>query len=93
MLENFSLQTYAITETINQICEAYKCKPIEGMLSHQLKQFKIDGDKTIIQNPNDAQKKEHEKFKIEVHEVKFCNVSYLLLLWVNTLFNQQGVWR
>lgn len=40
------------------------------MLSHQLKQFKIDGEKTIIQNPNDAQKKEHEKYTLETHEVK-----------------------
>jgi len=40
------------------------------MLSHQLKQFKIDGEKTIIQNPNDAQKKEHEKYTFETHEVR-----------------------
>ena len=39
------------------------------MLSHQLKQFKIDGEKTIIQNPNDAQKKEHEKFTVDMYEV------------------------
>jgi len=51
------VETYTITETVGKICDVFKCKPIEGMLSHQLKQFKIDGDKTIIQNPNDAQKK------------------------------------
>ncbi|OXU28127.1 hypothetical protein TSAR_008573, partial [Trichomalopsis sarcophagae] len=62
------IETYTITETVGQICESYKCKPVEGMLSHQLKQFKIDGEKTIIQNPNDAQKKEHEKFTMEMHE-------------------------
>ena len=44
------------------------------MLSHQLKQYKIDGEKTIIQNPNDAQKKEHEKFVFEVHEVYAMDV-------------------
>lgn len=27
-----------------------------GMLSHQLKQHIIDGEKTIIQNPTDQQK-------------------------------------
>lgn len=27
-----------------------------GMLSHQLKQHVIDGEKTIIQNPTDQQK-------------------------------------
>ncbi|XP_011884104.1 PREDICTED: proliferation-associated protein 2G4-like [Vollenhovia emeryi] len=62
-------ETYTITGTVEKICDAYKCKPIEGMLSHQLKQFKIDGEKTIIQNPNDAQKKEHEKYTLETHEV------------------------
>lgn len=66
---SFCLQTYTITETVEKICDVYKCKPIEGMLSHQLKQFKIDGEKTIIQNPNDAQKKEHEKYILEAYEV------------------------
>lgn len=44
------------------------------MLSHQLKQFKIDGEKTIIQNPSDAQKKEHEKCDFEVNEVYAMDV-------------------
>lgn len=44
------------------------------MLSHQLKQFKIDGEKTIIQNPNEAQKKEHEKFEFDTHEVYAMDV-------------------
>lgn len=29
---------------------------VAGMLSHQLKQHVIDGEKTIIQNPTDQQK-------------------------------------
>jgi hypothetical protein len=29
---------------------------VEGMLSHQLKQHIIDGEKAIIQNPTEAQK-------------------------------------
>lgn len=44
------------------------------MLSHQLKQFKIDGEKTIIQNPNEAQKKEHEKCEFDLHEVYAIDV-------------------
>jgi len=59
---------------VQKVSESYKCKPIEGMLSHQLKQFKIDGEKTIIQNPNDAQKKEHEKFELQDHEVYAMDV-------------------
>ncbi|KAG8233706.1 hypothetical protein J437_LFUL014310 [Ladona fulva] len=47
---------------------------MEGMLSHQLKQFKIDGEKTIIQNPSDAQKKEHERFEFNTYEVYAMDV-------------------
>ncbi|XP_011502791.1 PREDICTED: proliferation-associated protein 2G4 [Ceratosolen solmsi marchali] len=68
------IETYVITDTVGKICETYNCKPIEGMLSHQLKQFTIDGDKTIIQNPSDAQKKEHEKYVMEMHEVYAMDV-------------------
>lgn len=64
----------AITEAVNQVAEAYQCKAIEGMLSHQLKQGKIDGEKTIIQNPNEAQRKEHEKHNFEIHEVYAIDV-------------------
>lgn len=67
-------ETYTITSTVEKVCSAYKCKPIEGMLSHQLKQFKIDGEKTIIQNPNDAQKKEHDKFQLAEHEVNLISL-------------------
>lgn len=44
------------------------------MLSHELKQFKIDGEKTIIQNPSEAQRKEHEKCTFEKHEVYAIDV-------------------
>ncbi|KAJ8920397.1 hypothetical protein NQ315_005263 [Exocentrus adspersus] len=67
-------ETYAITDAVQKVAESFKCKPVEGMLSHQLKQFKIDGEKTIIQNPNDAQKKEHEKFELDKHEVYAMDV-------------------
>ncbi|KAK6644433.1 Proliferation-associated protein 2G4 [Polyplax serrata] len=67
-------ETYAVTDAVQKICESFKCKPIEGMLSHQLKQFTIDGEKTIIQNPNDAQKKEHEKYEFQTYEVYAMDV-------------------
>lgn len=65
---------YKVTEAVQKISESYKCKPIEGMLSHQLKQFKIDGEKTIIQNPTPAQRKEHEKCDFEKYEVYAMDV-------------------
>jgi len=63
-----------VTETVGKIAESFKCKPIEGMLSHQLQQNTIDGEKTIIQNPNDAQRKEYEKCTFELHEVYAVDV-------------------
>merc|ERR1719318_12105 len=44
------------------------------MLSHQLEQNRIDGEKTIIQNPSEAQKKGHEKYEFAVHEVYAVDV-------------------
>lgn len=44
------------------------------MLSHQLKQFRIDGEKSIIQNPSEAQRKEHEKATFETYEVYAMDV-------------------
>uniref|UniRef100_T1J866 Peptidase M24 domain-containing protein n=1 Tax=Strigamia maritima TaxID=126957 RepID=T1J866_STRMM len=67
-------QNFMITEKVQQVVESYKCKPIEGVLSHQLKQFTIDGEKTIIQNPTEAQKKDHEKCDFEVYEVYAVDV-------------------
>lgn len=58
-----------VTEAVQKVAEEFKCKPVEGMLSHQLQQNIIDGDKTIIQNPNEAQRKDHKKCEFELHEV------------------------
>ena len=52
----FHMYNGPVTDMVQSIAEAFKCKPIEGMLSHQLQQHVIDGEKTIIQNPSEAQK-------------------------------------
>uniref|UniRef100_A0A2R9B898 Peptidase M24 domain-containing protein n=1 Tax=Pan paniscus TaxID=9597 RepID=A0A2R9B898_PANPA len=62
-------QNTQVTEAWNKVAHLFNCMPIEGMLSHQLKQHVIDGEKTITQNPTDQQKKDHEKAEFEVHEV------------------------
>ena len=67
-------ENYAVTDAIQKVAESYKCKPISGMLSHQLKQFRIDGEKSIIQNPTEAQRKEHEKCEFNLHEVYAVDV-------------------
>lgn len=67
-------ENYKVSEAVSKIAESFKCKPIEGMLSHQLKQHVIDGEKAIIQNPTENQKKEHEKCEFDVHEVYAVDV-------------------
>ncbi|XP_006629280.1 proliferation-associated protein 2G4 [Lepisosteus oculatus] len=67
-------QNTQVTEAWNKIAQSFKCTAIEGMLSHQLKQHVIDGEKTIIQNPSDQQRKDHEKAEFEVHEVYAVDV-------------------
>jgi curved DNA binding protein len=67
-------ENYTVTDTIQKIAEAYECKPVEGMLSHQLQQNRIDGEKSIIQNPSEAQRKDHEKCTFDVHEVYAMDV-------------------
>lgn len=62
-------QNYAVTDIVGKVAEAYKCKPVEGMLSFQLQQGRIDGEKTIIQNPTEGQRKEVEKCEFKTHEV------------------------
>ena len=67
----------------------FRFQPVEGMLSHQLEQNRIDGEKTIIQvwlegrkkcnwipfqNPSEAQRKEHDKFEFALHEVYAVDV-------------------
>uniref|UniRef100_A0A8D1GJV6 Peptidase M24 domain-containing protein n=1 Tax=Sus scrofa TaxID=9823 RepID=A0A8D1GJV6_PIG len=50
----------------SRIPHSFNCTPIEGMLSHQLKQHVIDRENTIIKNTTDLQKKDHEKMDVLV---------------------------
>ncbi|XP_031550715.1 proliferation-associated protein 2G4-like [Actinia tenebrosa] len=68
------IENNAITDLVQKVAESFKCKPIEGMLSHQLGKNVIDGEKAIIQNPTEAQRKEHTKCEFAVHEVYAVDV-------------------
>uniref|UniRef100_A0A2K5Z2E3 Peptidase M24 domain-containing protein n=1 Tax=Mandrillus leucophaeus TaxID=9568 RepID=A0A2K5Z2E3_MANLE len=59
----------ALCLTWNKVAHSFNWMPIEGMLSHQLKQHVINGEKNIIQNPTDQQK-DQEKAEFEVHPSK-----------------------
>lgn len=63
-----------VTEVIQKVSESFQCQPIQGMLSHQLKQQVINGEKSIIQNPTDEQRREHQTCTLEQHEVYAIDV-------------------
>uniref|UniRef100_A0A2K5UPA5 Peptidase M24 domain-containing protein n=1 Tax=Macaca fascicularis TaxID=9541 RepID=A0A2K5UPA5_MACFA len=64
----------ALCLTWNKVAHSFNWMPVEGMLSHQLKQHVINGEKNIIQNPTDQQKKDQEKAEFEVREVYAVDV-------------------
>lgn len=61
-----------VTEAIQKVAAAYNCKIVEGVLSHQLKQFVIDGNKVVlsISNPearvDEAEFEENEVYAVDI---------------------------
>uniref|UniRef100_A0A2P2I1D9 Proliferation-associated protein 2G4-like n=1 Tax=Hirondellea gigas TaxID=1518452 RepID=A0A2P2I1D9_9CRUS len=64
----------AISTAVSKVSEVYSCSPVEGMLSFQLQQNRIDGEKLIRQTPNNAQRKDVERCTVEPHEVYAMDV-------------------
>jgi len=63
------VENCSVTEATNKIAELYDVKPVEGMISYQLQQNQIDGEKFIHQNPAGGLKRDVDKCKFENHEV------------------------
>lgn len=65
-------QNKDVTEAVQKVAAAYDCKIVEGVLSHQMKQFVIDGNKVIlsVSNPDtrvdDAEFEENEVYSIDI---------------------------
>ncbi|CAN0927827.1 ERBB-3 BINDING PROTEIN 1 [Linum grandiflorum] len=61
-----------VTEAVQKVAAAYDCKIVEGVLSHQLKQFVIDGNKVILSvtNPetrvDDVEFGENEVYAVDI---------------------------
>jgi len=56
-----------VTDNFAKIAESYKCNPIEGVLSHEVKKHLIDGNNCIINKATFDQKVDEHEF--QVHEV------------------------
>ncbi|WVZ07681.1 hypothetical protein V8G54_021027 [Vigna mungo] len=61
-----------VSEAIQKVAAAYDCKIVEGVLSHQMKQFVIDGNKVVLSlsNPDtrveEAEFEENEVYAIDI---------------------------
>jgi methionine aminopeptidase len=47
---------------LNKIAEAYGCSMVEGVMTHNMKQFVIDGNKCVLNKPTAEQKVEDDDF-------------------------------
>lgn len=56
-----------ITDAINKIAQQFKCSVVEGVLSHEMKRFVIDGNKVILSKETSDQKV--EEFEFEENQV------------------------
>jgi len=61
-----------VTEAFAKIAEDFKVKPMQGVLSHQLKKHVIDGNRTIICAETPEEKV--EEFEFELNEVYSIDV-------------------
>merc|ERR1712178_592457 len=58
-----------VTEAFAKVAEEFKCKPVQGVLSHQLKKHVIDGNQSIISIETPDEKV--DEFEFEMNEV-YC---------------------
>lgn len=59
----------AVTEAFAKVATEYNCKPVQGVLSHQLKKHVIDGNRVIINC--ETQEEKVDEFEFEANEV-YC---------------------
>ncbi|KZV38499.1 hypothetical protein F511_35607 [Dorcoceras hygrometricum] len=61
-----------VTEAIQKVAAAYDCKIVEGVLSHQMKQFVIDGNKVVLSvsgtdtRVDEAEFEENEVYSVDI---------------------------
>jgi len=58
-----------VTEAFGKLADEFKCKPVQGVLSHQLKKWVIDGAQSIISAETGEEKV--DEFTFEMNEV-YC---------------------
>ena len=64
----------AVTEKVGQVAAEYGVKPVEGILSFQIKRHMEEGEKQIILAPNAQQKASHPKCQFGENEVFIVDI-------------------
>merc|ERR1711972_156875 len=59
----------AVTEALGKVAGEFNCKPMQGVLSHQMKKHVIDGTRVIISTESPEEKV--DEFEFEMNEV-YC---------------------
>ena len=57
------LKNKEVTEALQKVAAAYGCHLVEGVLSHCLKQFVIDGNKVVLSVPGPETRVEEVEFE------------------------------
>ena len=70
-----------VSKTLQQIAEAYGTSLVEGVLSHQLKQFVIDGNKCVLNKPTPEHRAEDGEFE----ENEVWGIDILVSTTIHTL--------
>ncbi|KAI9361625.1 peptidase M24, structural domain-containing protein [Zopfochytrium polystomum] len=58
-----------VTDAIAKVAADFGCTPVQGMMTHQLQRNVLDGNKRIILNPSEKQRKDTESITFEEGEV------------------------
>eukprot|EP01038_Epipyxis_sp_PR26KG_P007036 gene7036-9608_t len=64
-----------ITSAIKSVAELYGVNPISGTLSHQMKQFVVDGNKMILLREMEGDREKVEACKFETYEVYALDIA------------------
>ena len=66
---------FDVTDTVLKVTrDEFGCLPVEGMLSSKLERTYLDGEKQIVMNPTDDQRRTFEKTEFELGEVYSIDV-------------------
>ncbi len=87
-----------VSGVLQQIAEAYGTSLVEGVLSHQLKQFVIDGNKCVLNKPTpehraeDGEFEENEVYGIDIL-VSASPATTSCVLWSSIIRCKTANWQ